>query len=70
MRALMKAKRLSTTIQKIKLEAARLRCLVCQTNGGRHRIMDINARTGIATAEGERSKVVESMVVVSDVNAG
>lgn len=48
----MKFMRLEMMTQNIRLDAARLRFLICQTNGGVSIMRVINARIGTATALG------------------
>ncbi len=63
MSALTKAKKLSREIHNTKLDAAMLPFLTCQMKGGRHRMMAMIDNAGIATARGDRSKLVYSMSI-------
>ena len=60
---LMKFIRLSRMVQNTRLDAARLRFLICQTNGGISMISVTIARIGTATALGVTGKVDSSIVI-------
>lgn len=61
----MKFMRLAMMTQKTRLDAARLRFLICQTKGGVSMMSVINASIGTATALGVTGKVDSS--IISDV---
>lgn len=58
----MKFMRLEMMTQETRLDAARLRFLTCQTNGGVSIMSAINASMGTATALGVTGKVDVSIV--------
>lgn len=65
MSGLMKFMRLEMMTQNTRLDAARLRFLICQTRGAISMMSIINASIGTATALGVTGKVDSS--IVSDV---
>lgn len=62
MSGLMKFMRLQMMTQITRLDAARLRFLICHTNGGVSMMSVINASIGSATALGVTGKVDSSIV--------
>lgn len=62
MRALIKFMRLESMTQPTRLDAARLRLLMCQAKGGISIMKAVSARTGIATAAGKTGKFASAMI--------
>lgn len=64
MSGLMKFMKLVMRTQNTRLDAARLRFLICQANGGESTMSVINASIGTATALGVTGKVDSSVMIV------